>query len=227
MKLYELLKNAKENPKDFLKNVVSGSDFELVIEKTLSYEKITDIKKIKNWKILKEKTLDKFNPNFVPNNYEISGFMRNPFGSQSYPDFLIFEEDYVYCVEVKTSKSNKPMWNSGIPRQNGIYIISSTSNQAITFFFGKDIITLEEAKKLHRVYVEKFDKESEEFNRNEMKNQKYGIYIYPRKAYAQSKKYNTKAILDFHKNPDKEKLEQKVLDLLIFNSIKVDVNFWI
>lgn len=87
---------------------------------------------------LKGKVLGKESDIDVPNirsDLE-SHFLKNPFGSQQYPDFLVFEGGRVVSVEVKFSsqKQRKPIWNSGLPRPNGLYIFGSYERKDVTFF---------------------------------------------------------------------------------------------
>ena len=49
-------------------------------------------------------------------------YISQPFGTQSYPDILILDNRIVLCLELKSSKGAKPVWNSGLPKANGIYI---------------------------------------------------------------------------------------------------------
>lgn len=49
-------------------------------------------------------------------------YISQPFGTQSYPDVLILENKTLLCLELKSSKGTKPVWNSGLPKANGLYI---------------------------------------------------------------------------------------------------------
>ena len=78
-------------------------------------------------------------------------FVLQPFGSQSYPDFAVFDGGRLICMETKFSERGQgsPFWNSGLPRQRGIYVFAATGKRNdITFFRGCDVVTEEETKTL-------------------------------------------------------------------------------
>ena len=132
-------------------------------------------------------------------------------GSQDYPDFLVLLEEFVFGVEVKFSatKQNKPVWNSGLPRPNGIYIFGSNKLRDITFFLGGDVVTVEQGVSLHR-FFEEMKSFEQKFNSN-LVEQKYGFAVYVRKAFQQTKGSNPYAQLGFFDNPDRAKLERSAM----------------
>ena len=187
-----------------------GSDFEDRIDAklyNLGYSRIIreDIEQNDVFDALKKKILMKT---------EI-GFMKKPYGSQEYPDFLVLEGDIAIGIEVKFSSKNngKPIWNSGLPRPNGIYIFGSYGRIDITFFRGVNIVSVEDAKNLHGFFHQMKEHELE-FNTNKMQDQTYGYSAYIRKAFAQSRQYNLSSTLDFFCNPRRLKLEKSVLNIL-------------
>ncbi len=139
--------------------------------------------------------------------------MLNHIGSQSYPDILIFSRNRIYAIEIKFTENKKPnpFWNSGIPRQNGLYIFGSYGLKDLTFFMGKDIMSKEELLKIEK-FNDKTDKYFEEFNKNNLSSQKYGFHYYNRKAYQQGIKFNENAITNFFKNPERQALENNLLE---------------
>ncbi|GAA7525521.1 hypothetical protein MMM114_01480 [Helicobacter pylori] len=95
-----------------------------------------------------------------------SHFLYQPFGSQNYPDFLVFICDYVVGIEIKFSKNDKgeknlqtsrPMWNSNLPKPNAIYVYG-VANANITFFKGSDILSYETREVLLK-YFDTLDKD--------------------------------------------------------------------
>lgn len=82
-----------------------------------------------------------FTKNTARNEYA-NFFIWQPHGSQNFPDFLVFCEKYIFAIETKFSSktSNKPMWNSNIPKENSIYVFASHTQKDLTFFLGHDVI---------------------------------------------------------------------------------------
>ena len=116
-------------------------------------------------------------------------------------------------IEVKYSggEQKKPMWNSGLPRPHGIYVFGSYGCKDITFFMGRDLLSLDDTRKLQSFFVT-LKKEEREFNFNNMLGQPYGFEAYSRKAFGQSMQYNKKAVIDYFANPDRKKLEENVIN---------------
>ncbi len=139
-------------------------------------------------------------------------FLFQPYGSQDYPDILVFNGDHIHAVEIKFSKGNhgKPMWNSGSPRPSGIYIFGSYGRGDITFFLGKSVLEPEIASMMHAQW-ERIGKEISDFNTDVASEQKYGFHLYPRKAFDQNKTLNPNAVINFFTNPNRQALEDEVI----------------
>ena len=215
-KLKRAFKKLLDNKSDYVKSK-KGKDFEERIENLFSeyFTKITKEDYKDTLKNIKKDILEKTNLQFIENTTtKRNHFVMEPFGSQSYPDIIIFSKKLV-SIEIKFTEHHKPspFWNSGIPRLNGVYIFGSYDLRDLTFFLGQDTIDLDELKLINDCN-EKTDKIIEDFNKNKLKNQKYGFHIYNRKAYQQGLKYNKEAITNFFDNKDREKLENKVLNFL-------------
>ena len=112
------------------------------------------------------------------------------------------------------------MWNSNLPKMDGIYFFGSYESKQLTFFRGEDVLPSEERKLLLEFWNELDEKEKEwtEKYRNkiesgEIKNA-YGFEPYIRKAYEQTKHYNSDAITDFYSNSNKSDLEAKVIEFV-------------
>ena len=139
-------------------------------------------------------------------------YLVQPFGSQRYPDFLVFDAEKVVSIESKYSQKSegKPMWNGGLPRPGGIYIFGAYGRSDITFFRGCDVVTPSESREL----IEFFNRQrraQEEFNKQHMQGQKYGFVVYVRKAFEQRLLYNSEAVTNFFTNERREELEQSVI----------------
>ena len=138
-------------------------------------------------------------------------YVRQPYGSQNYPDFLVFDGQRIVAIEVKFSAKSqgKPMWNAGLPRAGGLYVFGAYGRQDITFFLGRDIVTIEEAQALHNFFKDLKAQENA-FN-VAMKRQRYGFTAYSRMAFDQKRAHNPDAVLDFFANPDRGELERSAL----------------
>lgn len=66
-------------------------------------------------------------------------FIRQPAGSQSFPDFLICDFSGTFVViEAKSGRGAEPVWNDSLPREDAIYIMSSGKHNSSTFWLGQD-----------------------------------------------------------------------------------------
>ena len=153
-------------------------------------------------------------------------YIWQPYGSQDFPDFLVFSQNSVFAIETKFSKEkqSKPMWNSNIPKKNSIYIFANHEFLDLTYFLGHDVISDDERAKLLALW-EQTDKEytkwADDFNKKikdgELTNN-YGFTTYSRRAYDQGKKHNKNAILDFFKNKNRADLENNVISFISLHS---------
>ena len=142
-------------------------------------------------------------------------FIFQPYGSQDYPDLLIFNGDRLIAVELKFSKGQqgKPMWNSGAPRPTGIYIFGAYGRKDLTFFMGGSVLEPEIAQEMHDEW-DKVQEEVRAFNTRRTSQQRYGFHLYARKAFDQNKATNPNAITDFFENAHREELEDEVIAYL-------------
>jgi len=152
----------------------------------------------------------KFLENILPDMLE-GTFIRQPAGSQSFPDFLIkdFGGRFI-LVEAKSGGGVSPVWNDSRPRKDSIYIMSSGVYDKSTIWLGQDWITYDQTIVLDQLYkdIEKLVYETNEklktldtFNR--------GFQFYSRKKHQQGgKSTNT----DPFRHPDREKCENNVLE---------------
>ena len=216
MKVANLLTRLQTHKDDFL-GAKKGKEFEDRIQTCLDdlmYNRLLRDNIEHQWDYIKQNRNSKWSTSPILNNTKYHHYyIYQPGGSQEYPDFLILDKKHMLSIEVKfSSKSQaKPVWNSGLPRPTGIYIIASYGLKDITFFLGKDIVTPYEAQKLHEFFDFGFKDYRQSFNKYEMRQQAYGFNAYVRKAYDQNKQYNARAITDFYNNPDREKLEQSAI----------------
>ena len=168
------------------------------------------------WKSIKVEILKKTNGGAIDNATEKkSHFVTQPYGSQQYPDFLVFEDSKIWAIETKFNKrkASHPFWNSGLPRPNGIYIYAYGIRKQITFFVGKDVVQSSIAEQMHG-QLDELKMMATKFNQQELSDQPHGFMIEVRKAFSQSKRFNRNAILDFITNPNREDLEKDTIAFL-------------
>lgn len=176
----------------------------------------------------KRKILDPLSSNIIYNTLIEKGpqyanrFIYQPFGSQNFPDILVFTEKAVIPIEDKFSSGyvTHPTWNGNLPKANSIYIFGSYGLQDITVFKGDDVLSQVERKEL----VEFFSttKELELKFKNEMQaafeskdiELKRGFSVYVRKAFNQQQTINPNAELNYFTATDRLTCEQNVITYL-------------
>lgn len=208
-----LFKALQANPRRFA-NAVEGEEFEdrirFFLRQELGYTRVR-ADQISDYSHLKELSLQKSESDPILNTYGVDdAFIYQPNGRHNYPDFLVFEDKEVVCLETKFAKQPRPVWNSGLPRPNGFYIIGRSPPRVdATFFRGCDVVSAEESRKMHDFFAQLKRKE-DEFNRS-LAGQRRGFAVYNRKAFQQGKQYNPNADIDFYNSPDREALEKNVI----------------
>ena len=214
--LHKLFEDIQKNSSHYL-NANNGSAFEdlLAIKfDKMGYTRILpgnlnpdDLKKIKRF--VNDKYSDKYIPN--PTDYK-EHFLKHPSGGQDYPDFWLFSNNRIFAIEAKfsTKSQKKPVWNSGLPRPNGVYVFASYEARDITFFLGGDVVSVEEARQFHDFFQEIKERE-DEFNKSKG-GQKFGFSAYIRKAFDQKKTFNKDATINYFTNPRRPSFEKAVID---------------
>lgn len=187
------------------------------------------------YKDIKDKIKDKESLELVENPFKKidSHFIFQPFGSQDFPDFLIFTKKFIFPIEIKftTNKkskdlnldSQKPMWNSNLPKPNSIYLFG-VSGQNITFFLGSDILDSNTREILNGFFRELDNpKDKLEYSLQELKNN-FGLYPYIRKAFDHKANKSTyknslnKQVVESYFSENLDKREENVLKFLEENS---------
>lgn len=210
----------------------TGEQFEDNIKTLLQKRGIYEISKNKNFKSfsefenkrnkeieilfneIKDKTLDKNSVETICNPFEkiINNFIYQPYGSQNFPDILIFIDKYVIPLEIKFSTKNAknelkklPKWNSNIPKNSSLYIFS-IQGEIITFFKGSDFIGDETRKLLYSYFDvlnefndwnEKTLNKMKEFKNTPEKNNEnpFGLQPYVRKDFTYNKNFSTDELI--------------------------------
>jgi len=172
----------------------------------------------KQWLILKKEILQKNNNKDIINNFPsftYNTYFRHPYGSQNYPDFLIFTNNSIIPIELKTSRKNniKPMWNSNLPKSNCIYIFASFGKKDITFFKGNDVIEEKIKLKLLNFFVE--IKKIEKKFIDELESNERGWKLYVRTAFEQNKSLlSINGKLNYFLHPWRKEIENRVCEWL-------------
>jgi hypothetical protein len=130
-------------------NARKGSEFE---ERIVHYLQMTmglsrilpkDIRP-KDWKAIKRHIRTKLGDTFlaIPARSYQRTFIYQPYGSQAFPDLLVFADRKVVPLEIKFSakRQSTPVWNSNVPRANAFYIFGSYGMKDVTFFCGDDVL---------------------------------------------------------------------------------------
>ena len=73
---------------------------------------------------------------FIPDN----SFVPQPFGSQKSPDFIVKVRRRVFFVEMKSAAGASPVFNSGLPTNNFIYLFTSGIHNRTMCFMGQDVL---------------------------------------------------------------------------------------
>lgn len=197
----------------FTQSEISGSDFEDIFEQKLIDEGYLVVN-IEIDKSLKKLILS--SNNILTNSFNQIGYVREPFNTQSFPDYLVLEQNYIIPIELKTSKdTDKPMWNNSIPKQEAIYVFMAYANvpkkREVLFFKGSDVITKEATDTLMARLIEA--QQASKFTKEELDDLDiygHGWNIYVRSNFQQSK-HTSETVTSFVDHPNKELNKQKVI----------------
>lgn len=207
-----------------LQSVKRGSEFEDLIAKKLEDNNFNSVdsfddkqnKIIKQYlKDLKEELHSKTSSSLIKNSLtadygsEFSCFfIAQPYGTQNFPDFLVFTEDYIFPIECKfvNKNTNKPVWNGNLPKAETIYLFGSHRKNEITFFKGETVLEDKERQLLieysnrMKLAMKQIQEElKQQFEQNNISSE-YGFELYYRETFLQSKQINSNAEMDFFKN---------------------------
>lgn len=227
--LSNIFTDIQKNKKEWLKSK-KGNEFEDRFEASLKKYGFNrrvpqDIDNILS--AIKKNILDKKSDLLLDNIYALEDksmencFICQPYGSQNFPDFLIFTAKKIIAIEIKYSsnKSSKPMWNSNLPKANAIYIFGAYGLSDVTFFLGRDVLSMEERIELISFFENNAKRLEEEFRKkmkNKLDNMNYkfdrGFDVYIRVAYEQNKNINKYANADYFSHTDRIKCENNVIE---------------
>jgi hypothetical protein len=136
-------------------------------------------------------------------------FVFQPYGSQKHPDFIVMENNKEFHLECKTNKSQGfPVFNSGLPPENCIYIFSSGKHNQTTLFTGKSVLT-KEKRILYKELDKKYREILKEFRNHPSWEDDRGWDFFPRKMYNLK---GSSEKTDFFTHKNRAKCEQEALD---------------
>ncbi|APJ38692.1 hypothetical protein [Mycoplasmopsis pullorum] len=158
-------------------------------------------------KELRKNILDKEMIEFIKNpfkqyfnsNSNIHLYIKEPFGSQNFPDFLIFTKNYIFPLEIKFSNKvnslTTPKWNSNIPKGNSIYLFANREKtNTPLLFFGNDYISNEIRNKMIKHFAnfkekQKLEKLLRDIQRMNNPYNPFGIYPKIRTDFLSSRQF--------------------------------------
>jgi hypothetical protein len=148
MELDKLFVSLRDDKARYL-NAKKGTDFEerilAYLQMEMGYSRIlkSDVDR-DDWKFIKDHIGTKLGRDFLnlPDARLKRKVIYSPYGSQMFPDLIVFTENKVVPIEVKFSskRQSKPIWNSNVPRANAFYIFGSYGLKDVTFFCGDDVL---------------------------------------------------------------------------------------
>ena len=137
-------------------------------------------------------------------------FVYQPNGSQRAPDFLVNNKGNLEKIEAKTTKGVCPKYNSGLPKEDTIYVFSSGKYNKTTVFYGDKVVS----DKKRKLFDELHNEINKLINSYESKPEwqdNRGFCLYHRKDYQQQggQKY-----VDYFKHSERHWCEQNVINRL-------------
>jgi hypothetical protein len=134
-------------------------------------------------------------------------FIPQPCGTHASPDFIVKRDGKLYFIECKSAKGGTPMYNSGVPKAQYIYVFCSKKHNQTTVYWGADVLPAEQ-ERLIQEYIAEARTRDQEFNKG-LRENGYGIEYYTRPMIQHR---GSKEIKDYFLNSNRQKFEQRVLD---------------
>lgn len=210
--LREIKEIQKSKKKNLVKTVDSGVDFEESVYSLLNslFKKSNRLEDypflIKN----KDKIVSgySFQEELNISDEQNNTFISQPFGSQSFPDIIVFCEKKMFIIELKKVETGKyiSMWNGSLPKKNVIYIMYRKNDLKKTFFLGQELIN-ESQYNLIMEFTERQRKETEAA-KSQLLSEK-NFFPWFRQAFHR----NGKGINDFSEELTKSR-EESVINFL-------------
>jgi len=144
---------------------------------------------------------------------EENTYISQPCGTHNSPDFIIKQCGKLYFVECKSvKKGGMPVYNSGLPKENYIYVFSSKKYDQTTVYLGRDVVE----PGVRRI-LEDMEQKIKDLCYNatqklrEVVENTHGVSIYARSMFNH---YGGKDKTDYFHNSRRRELEQNVLDFV-------------
>lgn len=136
-----------------------------------------------------------------------NSYISQPCGTHNSPDFIVKCKGKIYMIECKSAKGGTPMYNSGVPTSEYVYIFTSEKHNATTAYWGEDVLDIE-SKRLIEEHIAKARRQDEKLNKLLVDNG-HGITYYTRPMIQHK---GTKFKKDYFLNPERSQLEKRVLN---------------
>lgn len=94
-----------------------------------------------------------------------------PNGSQKWPDIMIVNNGIGFPIEIKSSKTDSILWNSGLPKANSLYIYNCYGKSKTTCFLGQHAISKEEVD-----FLQEMSQKAKELNKK-FPNGNWSYYV--------------------------------------------------
>tara|TARA_B100001094_G_scaffold319619_1_gene364713 strand:- start:1779 stop:2411 length:633 start_codon:yes stop_codon:yes gene_type:complete len=140
-------------------------------------------------------------------------YISQPCGTHDSPDFIVKTGGRLYFIECKSvTKEGTPLYNSGLPKKDYIYVFSSKKYDETTVYLGRDVagdtiaMLLEQANQEIKARCNEVTQQLRAMGENT-----HGLGIYARPMYQH---YGSNEKKDYFKNSRREELEQNVLDFV-------------
>jgi hypothetical protein len=140
-------------------------------------------------------------------------YISQPCGTHDSPDFIVKTGGRLYFIECKSViKEGTPLYNSGLPKKDYIYVFSSKKYNETTVYLGRDVAEdavariLEQANQQIKSICKGVSNQLRHMSENT-----HGLGIYARPMYQH---YGSNAKKDYFKNSRRNELEQNVLDFV-------------
>jgi hypothetical protein len=148
-----------------------------------------------------------------PDDIRDGTYISQPCGTHNSPDFIVKTSGRLYFIECKSvTKEGTPVYNSGLPKKDYIYVFSSKKYDETTVYLGRDVardtvaMILEQANKDIKARCNEVTEQLRQVGENT-----HGLGIYARPMYQH---YGSNKKKDYFKNSRREELEQNVLDFV-------------
>jgi hypothetical protein len=150
----------------------------------------------------------------LENKLHPGSYIAQPCGSQSSPDFIVrLHRGKIIHLECKSTKNNKPTFNSGGCKSHMVYLLSSEKYKETTMFVGSSIITHEQQGIIDDLIISQnklAEIANERLNAIDANNR--GISYYTRPMICQS---GDSSKTDYFTHANRKECEKEVLEYFL------------